>query len=60
MDIEGTTDGFVQVTLGNEKHETDTHYRNTDGECSWNYRCLFNFKYYGPDHRKNPDFHLKV
>jgi Ca2+-dependent lipid-binding protein len=46
MDSEGTTDGFVRVFFdsGSSK-DTDTHFRNTDGKCSWNYRLLFPFRY---------------
>lgn len=41
MDIEGTTDGFVKCFFEPDKaKETDTHFRNQDGRCSWNYRLL--------------------
>lgn len=46
MDAEGTTDGFVRCFFdsGNAK-DTDTHFRNSDGKCSWNYRILFPFNH---------------
>jgi hypothetical protein len=41
MDIEGTTDGFVKCFFEPDAaKETDTHFRNQDGACSWNYRLL--------------------
>ena len=41
MDIEGTSDVFFKVSLGDgPKYETDTHYRCMDGNCSFNYRLL--------------------
>lgn len=46
MDVEGTTDGFFKLFLDeNHSKETDTHYRNTDGSCSFNYRLLFPTKF---------------
>ena len=45
MDGEGTTDGFVRVFFESEaSKDTDTHFRNSDGKCSWNYRLLFPFR----------------
>lgn len=44
MDAEGTTDGFVRCFFeSDESKDTDTHFRNSDGKCSWNYRMLFPF-----------------
>lgn len=46
MDCEGTTDGFVRCFFDSERaKDTDTHFRNQDGKCSWNYRMLFPFTY---------------
>lgn len=46
MDAEGTTDGFVRCFFDSEERkDTDTHFRNQDGKCSWNYRMLFPFTY---------------
>lgn len=45
MDVEGTTDGFVKTFFEPDKaKETDTHFRNQDGCCSWNYRQLHSIK----------------
>lgn len=42
MDMEGTTDGFIRCFFdSDESKDTDTHFRNSDGKCSWNYRLLF-------------------
>jgi len=44
MDAEGTTDGFVRCFFeSDQSKDTDTHFRNSDGKCSWNYRMLFPF-----------------
>jgi len=44
MDAEGTTDGFVRCFFESDaSKDTDTHFRNSDGKCSWNYRMLFPF-----------------
>ena len=44
MDAEGTTDGFVRCFFETDQSkDTDTHFRNSDGKCSWNYRMLFPF-----------------
>jgi len=41
-DWEGTSDVFVKAFISdNDKQETDTHYRNTTGIPSFNYRLLF-------------------
>lgn len=46
MDAEGTTDGFIRCFFDSEhQKDTDTHFRNQDGKCSWNYRLLFPFTY---------------
>ena len=46
MDVEGTTDGFVKVFFDPSKaKDTDTHFRNQDGHCSWNYRMLHKINY---------------
>lgn len=46
-DVEGTSDIFVRAWLNgapDEKLETDTHWRCTTGEPSFNYRLLFKLK----------------
>mmetsp|Transcript_42315 Transcript_42315/g.55765 ORF Transcript_42315/g.55765 Transcript_42315/m.55765 type:complete len:194 (+) Transcript_42315:3877-4458(+) len=46
MDWEGTTDGFVRCFFESDNSkDTDTHFRNSDGKCSWNYRLLFPVTY---------------
>ena len=46
MDAEGTTDGFIRCFFESDaSKDTDTHFRNSDGKCSWNYRLLFPFSY---------------
>ena len=46
MDAEGTTDGFIRCFFdSDDRKDTDTHFRNQDGKCSWNYRLLFPFSY---------------
>ena len=46
MDVEGTTDGFVRCFFESDHSlDTDTHFRNSDGKCSWNYRLLFPVTY---------------
>ena len=44
MDDEGTTDGFIRCGFfdSGKQKDTDTHFRNQDGKCSWNYRLKFN------------------
>lgn len=42
-DAEGTSDVFIKTFIADDdKQETDTHYRNTNGKPSFNYRILFN------------------
>ena len=42
MDAEGTTDGFIKCFFdSNNAKETDTHFRNQNGACSFNYRLIF-------------------
>lgn len=43
LDVEGTTDGFVRCFFESNKlaKSTDTHWRNTDGKMSWNWRMNF-------------------
>ena len=42
MDDEGTTDGFIRAFFNSSNYkDTDTHFRNQDGKCSFNYRLLF-------------------
>ena len=46
-DVEGTSDVFVKAWLSgspDEKRETDTHWRCTTGNPSFNYRLLFDLK----------------
>ena len=46
MDCEGTTDGFIRCFFeSDQSKDTDTHFRNQDGKCSWNYRLLYPFTY---------------
>ena len=58
MDIEGTTDGFVKAFFdSNNAKETDTHFRNQNGECSFNYRLLFKFNHPA---KSKEDYKLKI
>lgn len=42
MDVEGTSDGYVKCFFEqSQKKSTDTHWRNSDGKMSWNWRMLF-------------------
>jgi hypothetical protein len=41
MDVEDTSDGYVKCFFDTDKKCTDTHWRNTDGKMSWNWRMLF-------------------
>lgn len=42
-DWEGTSDVYLRCFISEtDKQETDTHYRCTTGEPSYNYRLLFN------------------
>lgn len=46
MDDEGTTDGFIRCFFDKgQVKDTDTHFRNQDGKCSFNYRLLFDVKH---------------
>jgi len=46
MDAEGTSDIFIRCFFNSKKYrETDTHFRNTDGKGSFNYRLLFDIEY---------------
>ena len=55
----GPIDGFVRAGFdnSNQEQETDTHYRNHNGACSFNYRLLLNF-----DHPKKSkdDYKLNI
>ncbi len=45
LDWEGVNDAFVRCFFDSNKAlETDTHYRCSTGEASFNYRLLFNMK----------------
>lgn len=46
MDIEGTSDAFLKgfFDSSEEIQETDTHYRNQDGEPDFQYRLLYRVK----------------
>ena len=58
MDIEGTTDGFIKAFFdSNHAKETDTHFRNQNGECSFNYRLLFKFNHPA---KSDEDYKLKI
>lgn len=52
MDVEGTSDVFFTLRLGDEKdkknknYHTDTHFRNMDGAASFNYRIKIPYKNY--------------
>ena len=44
-DVEGTSDVYVKAWINEkEKKETDTHWRCKNGEASFNYRVLYDFK----------------
>jgi len=44
-DLEGTSDVFIKAWIDEDnKKETDTHWRCTGGNASFNYRMLFDFK----------------
>jgi len=46
MDDEGTTDGFIRCFFNSDaSKDSDVHFRNQDGKCSWNYRLLFPMTY---------------
>lgn len=52
MDAEGTTDGFIRCFFESDAaKDTDTHFRNSDGKCSWNYRLLFPFTFPNKNHK---------
>jgi len=58
MDIEGTTDGFIKAFFdSNKAKETDTHFRNQNGNCSFNYRLLFKLKH---PMKSDEDYKLKI
>ena len=52
MDVEGTSDVFFKLHLGepndkkNKHYHTDTHFRNMDGNASFNYRVKIPFRNY--------------
>lgn len=52
MDVEGTSDVFFKLHLGdihekkNKVYQTDTHFRNMDGNASFNYRVKIPYKNY--------------
>lgn len=55
-DMEGTSDVFVRTWLSGEpqdRRETDTHWRCTDGNPSFNYRLLFDVE--APKRNKGED-----
>lgn len=60
-DDEGTSDVFVKAWL-DEAHqkETDTHWRCTTGEASFNYRMLFDFKSPSPSKAESEAYKLKL
>lgn len=44
-DAEGVSDVFIKAYIDDkDKKETDTHFRCSDGNASFNYRLLFNVK----------------
>jgi hypothetical protein len=47
MDVEGTSDAFIRAFFDSKEQtkETDTHFRCSDGNASFNYRLLFNIKH---------------
>ena len=58
MDVEGTTDGFIKAFFTpNNAKETDTHYRNQNGNCSFTYRLLYKFNHPA---KSNEDYKLKI
>ena len=45
MDAEGVSDIYIKCYIeDNDKRTTDTHFRCSTGEGSWNYRFLFDLK----------------
>lgn len=61
MDVEGTTDGFFKAFFDpNESKETDTHFRNQDGKCSFNYRLLLPVKFQKTHDRFNKNTVLTI
>ena len=60
-DLEGTSDVFVKAWISDkDKRETDTHWRCSNGEASFNYRMLFDFK--SPSYNKadRESYKLKI
>ena len=54
MDVEGTTDGFVKTFFdASDAKMTDTHFRNQDGHCSWNYRIIHQIKVPSKNYKLN-------
>lgn len=50
MDDEDTNDGFVKAFFDSDKaKETDTHWRNSDGKCSWNWRLIYRLSSTNPE-----------
>lgn len=46
MDVEGTSDVYCRAFFDSKKetHETDTHFRCSDGKASFNYRLVYRIK----------------
>ena len=52
MDIEGCSDVFFRTYVNDPKKEklTDTHWRNSDGKASFNWRIIHELKSLEPDY----------
>jgi hypothetical protein len=60
-DVEGTSDVFVKAFINeNDKKETDTHWRCTDGQASFNYRMLFDFQSPSYQRSDKESYKLKI
>lgn len=58
-DVEGTSDIFVRAWINEkDKRETDTHWRCSGGDASFNYRLLFDFK--SPTYQKDDQYVLRM
>lgn len=60
-DNEGTSDVFVKAWINEkDKKETDTHWRCTNGEASFNYRMLFDFQSPSYNRSDKESYKLKI
>lgn len=59
--MEGTSDVFVKAWINEkDKKETDTHWRCTNGEASFNYRMIFDFQSPNYDRSDRESYKLKI